>query len=150
MIFIVGLPGSGKTEHVKKINKGNEFIELDDFKGNAILDRGDFTFSSKYCDLINHLKAGKNCIVTDIDFCKKSSRDEAEVVINGWELGVEIEWVFFENNPKQCANNVKERVIRSGKNEDDTLLKIKKYTKEYDIPVGVGFLDVWKSEKKNN
>lgn len=150
LIFIVGLPGSGKTEHVKKINKDNKFIEFDDFKGNAILDKSDFTFSSNYCDLINYLKVGRNCIITDIDFCKKSSRDEAEIVINGWEIGVEIEWIFFENNPEQCSNNVKERVVRTGKNEDDTLLKIKKYTNEYDIPVGVGILDVWNPEKKND
>ena len=56
LIFVVGLPGSGKSEYVKKINKNNKFIILDDFKGNAILDKSDFTFSSRYCDLINYLK----------------------------------------------------------------------------------------------
>ncbi|MFZ2193788.1 MAG: AAA family ATPase [Candidatus Moraniibacteriota bacterium] len=150
LIFIVGLPGSGKTKYVEEINSDNEFEVLDDFKGNAILNKSDFTFSSRYCDLINYLKSNKNCIVTDIDFCKIISREEAEIVINGWELGVEIEWVFFENNPEQCTNNVKERAIRSGKNEDDALLNIKKYTSEYNIPIGIKTLDVWKSEKKND
>ena len=58
-------------------------------------------------------------------------------------MGVEIEWVFFENNPKQCTNNVKERAIRLGKNEDDALSKIKKYTNEYNIPIEVKALSVW-------
>ncbi len=143
LIFVVGLPGSGKSEYVKKINKDNEFIILDDFKGNAILDKSDFTFSSRYCDLINYLKANKNCIVIDIDFCKIISREEAEIVINGWELGVKMEWMFFENNPKQCIANVQKRAIESERNENSALLKIKEYTNKYDIPTGVKVLDVW-------
>jgi predicted kinase len=143
LIFIVGLPGSGKSSYVKKINENNTFIVFDDFKDNAILNRREFTFSSSYCKLMDCLRAGKNCIITDIDFCKTSSREEAELIMTGWKLGIEIEWVFFENNPEQCVENINKRAIELIRNEDSAILKAAEYTKEYNIPRGAKILNVW-------
>jgi RNase adaptor protein for sRNA GlmZ degradation len=141
IILIAGLPGSGKTTHLDCMRQ-NGWTIFDDFKANAYNDSSDFQHSRNYQTLLDALREGQKCAVADIDFCKTSSRDEAEVVLRTQVPDVKLSWLFFANDFHACESNIERRVSRS---LEENLRKLDKYSALYRIPKGAQELPVWKT-----
>lgn len=90
VIGVAGLPGSGKSA-------------LMDYFQNAGYSRYD-DINRDWNENLRRAKTeaqtGKNLVISDTMFCK----DEWRVRLES-ELGTVVQWVFFENNPWQCAKN---------------------------------------------
>lgn len=124
--LLVGLPGSGKT------TVGNFFIEKHNTIGKGIFidDIGVLTQDAKSY-LLNIDKEIDYIIISDVYFCKEKVLQAAKNLIIEIFPNVEVEILYFENNPEKCLYNVKER----GKNGDNRKVEglIKLLSKEYNV-----------------
>jgi adenylate kinase family enzyme len=125
-IFLVGLPGSGKTYMGKQM--GGLF--LDDICWTCGKDR------------LKELFTSQMVIVADPSLCRSENRFFAEKMVKEYHPGCEVEWIYFENNPEKCWNNIQHR--KDGR-------KISKYSlnnmsKRYKIPEGASCVQVWQCE----
>ena len=128
LIVVTGLPGSGKTFHLPRIKKEHDAQFLrDSFKKNAFFHQSAVTSSRHYVDMVCELRAGRNCVISDCEFCKKEVRKELTEVVTYHVPNVEIVWICFENNPEQCCKNV----ISSQREVKGRLPRIDTYTKVY-------------------
>lgn len=124
ILFIVGLPGSGKTELSKKINSqnNNRYKIIDDPKS--------FDQILPFLD--------QDLIISDPAFCLEKNRELAIRKITEENPNVKIDWIFFENDPDQCLINAERR---ENKKVDSY---IKNSTKTYTIPKGSNIIKVWR------
>lgn len=101
VIAVAGLPGSGKSTLLRSYS-AQGFHSFDDFNS----DEG-WTRNSVETRRLSRL--GRNVVLSDIEFCREETRRELERA-----LRVEVEWIFFENNPYFCSLNcVYRRVVES-------------------------------------
>lgn len=128
IVVVIGLPASGKTHYCKELNK---------FFCGVIVDDNEMD-NNKYIirDLI---KDGRDFIYTDVTLCNppvfKSFTDFLSLVDN-----LEVNYVYFENDPVQCLINAK-RPDRLHKKVDNY---IRQASKVYVVPDDVIPLKVWK------
>jgi hypothetical protein len=90
VIVVVGLPGSGKSGLLDELARGGYTLFEDitrDWNGDLPRAR-------------SHAREGRNVAITDLMFCYESWRSRLE-----HELALPVQWIFFENNPWQCAKN---------------------------------------------
>lgn len=88
ILFIVGLPGSGKT----CLSKALYFNCIDDITDKQqLLNLTDLT------------------IVIDPFLCIETNRKQAELFLQENYDSIQIEWLFFENDLIKCLNNCKSR-----------------------------------------
>jgi len=90
VIGIAGLPGSGKSRLMDRLQSGgySRYNDINrDWCGNL----------SK---IQAEVKQGKRVAISDIMFCYESWRRRLER-----ELGMPVQWIFLENNWWQCARN---------------------------------------------
>jgi hypothetical protein len=122
-IFLVGLPGSGKTYMGRQM--GEHF--LDDICRTCGTERLKESFTSE------------TVIVADPSLCRSVNRFFAEKMLQAHHPGCEIEWVFFENNPDKCWANVQAR------NDGRTISKRMIYdlSKQYKMPEDATIIEVW-------
>lgn len=122
-ILICGLPGSGKSTYAfKRASQINDAVVIDDPKTwNAV---------------VVHIDKCEKCIIlTDPYLCIEKYRQEATHRFESH--GYNVEWVFFDNNPRQCQLNALERgskVVRCD---------IVWFSEQYVIPRGVQVLPVF-------
>jgi hypothetical protein len=90
VIGIAGLPGSGKSRLMDKY-QSQGFSRYNDINKN---------WRNNLLKVQAELQQGNNIAISDIVFCKAWQRERLEK-----ELGVKIQWIFFKNNPWQCAQN---------------------------------------------
>ena len=132
ILLIAGLPGSGKTTHLNELQQ-NGWSVFDDFKAGAIDDSPAFNKSCRFVAVVSKLREGKKCAVADIDFCRGTSRTEAENVLLGALPGLEIHWRFFANDEQACGENIRRR----GRDSlEADLVKLREYSRIYEIPAG--------------
>jgi hypothetical protein len=96
VVAIVGLPGSGKTALIQEFSaRGFEcFDDMNrDWERNTV----------RMLDLINQKR---DIACSDIMFCTRFFRRRLKRT-----LRVRLHWIFFENNPWQCAKNSLYRYI---------------------------------------
>jgi adenylate kinase family enzyme len=133
IIFIVGLPGSGKSTLSKKINKDNDgkYRIIDDPKNLDI----------EVLPYIND-----DLIISDPNLCFKKNREEAEKFIKENSPNAKIDWIYFENDPESCLLNSEVRnraLINSLKPKIKVDGFIKNLHKFYTIPPGSNVVKVW-------
>lgn len=135
--IIIGLPGSGKTTYIKNnLSDLSNTMICDDYHKSTPSNSHNFIDSLYYSDLKKALSTNKNIVLSDIAWCKKDRRDlllsEINRIIDELRIDPQIEFIYFENNPTACKNNV----IKRGRNDrvERELGYIDKWSKEYTIP----------------
>jgi hypothetical protein len=118
-IFLVGLPGSGKTFLGNKLSKKLNIPFFDDASMNWTLSqlkeiKGDF-------------------ILADVYLCREKDREAIK------SLG-KCRWIFFENNPEKCMKNVEYRADGRA-----VMGMIRTMSKIYTIPEGIKPRKIWSS-----
>ncbi|MFA5071335.1 MAG: hypothetical protein WC511_03080 [Candidatus Pacearchaeota archaeon] len=118
VIFIVGLPGSGKTFLGKRLQDAfnsagikNLFIDDASTKDQIKIVLGLMKSGETFKDLA--FDNTEFLIITDPMLCHKQAQEVAKESFHG----VTQTWVYFENNPEQCVKNIHgrdERVISPG------------------------------------
>ncbi len=123
-IFVIGLPGSGKTEAFK-----NKETVLDDEE-------------NSYCALVSLMKENKAEIyLLSAEFCDEQVLQSVVKFIEEFDSNSpEFEYVYYENNPTQCIKNVINR--NDGRN---VLADISALSKIYNPPRID--LNVWRLEE---
>ena len=100
-IFVIGLPGCGKTKYIEEFLKTNKNYDVHD------------GYSEKHAcpeQLRYSARVGRNIIVADIGLCfpniiKEAKRSiKAETKIN--KLDYDFEYVYFANDPEKCLKNI--------------------------------------------
>jgi len=134
ILFIVGLPGSGKSTLAKKINKDNDgkYLIIDDPKNFEL-------------DIQPHLD--RDLIITDPQLCFEKNRKKAEERIKSISPDVEIDWIYFENDPESCLINaeVRNRANQiSFKPVKNVKTFIENFSKYYTIPTDATVVEVYK------
>lgn len=104
--FLLGLAGSGKSFHAKKLKRETD-AEI--FEGVAGSHNPGMLLT-----MVQHLRDGKNCIVEEIAYCHPHAREEILKHLHSQVPNVEIEWICFENNLESANWNVRHR-----KNKDN-------------------------------
>jgi len=84
-------------------------------------------------DALAALKEGKSCILVDVFLCMEDKREKAKKILQ--TTGAQVEWIFFENDPKKCLSNVRDRQVADDLREVGG--SIDRFKKIYVVPEGV-------------
>ena len=141
LVFMGGLPGSGKTHYAKHLERLG-WIFIDDFQGGSVDKSPRFRASRHYADLLSHLRDGRRCIVSDIRVIHDEYRRDADTAIRQDLGSVPTELHLFQNDPKQCAQNV--RNARDGRQVEPRLVAIEFWTHHYSAPPSAVLHEVWR------
>lgn len=135
ILFIVGLPGSGKTYLANKINmdNNNKYHIIDDPKN----------FDTDIKPFLN-----QDVIITDPNLCFENDRIKAINKIKRFNEQVKIDWIFFENDPKSCLINSELRNRNSTEFRKVDLF-IKNFSRFYTIPENSNIVEVYKRKKSS-
>lgn len=132
ILFIVGLPGSGKSHLAQKINQEN------DGKYKIIDDPRSFDQILPFVD--------QDLIITDPALCFPQNRELAIKKITEVNPNVKFDWIYFENDPETCLRNSESRnqeLIQKGKAPRKVDSFIRNLHQFYTIPEGSNVLKVW-------
>jgi tRNA uridine 5-carbamoylmethylation protein Kti12 len=117
IVLFVGLPGSGKTYYANKmcdlvIDDISDISQLPSFIGN------------------------KTVGITDVNFCDERILKKAKEILNSrYEVNIEV--IYFANDPEKCRNNVEYR--NDGRNVEGT---IRRFEKIYNPPYAI---NIWQT-----
>lgn len=133
LIIIVGLPGSGKTTHMQQLLEDGEIAAFyDDFQARAIEHDKNPRLSRHFAPLVTDLRRGKSIAASDIRYCMQPelNRFLAAVIDAVPDFAIDIR--YFENDPKKCAVNVRQR----GRENlvDHELGLIAEFSENYRVP----------------
>ena len=131
---VIGLPGSGKSHLVRDLHKKYCAFAVEDYMKDSIKGLPQLTKSQHHNKLMCSLREGRNCVIADIEFCKRCRRDELERIVQDVVPGIKIKWRYFENDPEKCIKNVKHR---NSPNAQEEIEKIGCLSKQYYIPPNV-------------
>jgi len=141
LVFLGGLPGSGKTYYAKQLEQQG-WVFYDDYQSRAAGDSPRFHDSRHYAELVFNLRSGQRCIVSDIRVVHDEYRRGAEAALRKDLRNVPTELHLFMNDPEQCAENIR-------KAGDDRRMKprleaIEFWSKHYSAPRGAVLHAVWR------
>jgi hypothetical protein len=123
--MLVGLPGSGKTTLGEAMAGDDPNITyLDDITVFGGLDELQEAVAFGY----------ENIILSDVFLCRPKDRASAAKWLSKNAAQYEIKWIFFENAPKKCYDNVARRNANGDPRKVGEL--IKELTQVYTIPEG--------------
>lgn len=132
ILFIVGLPGSGKSHLAQKINSdnGGKYRIIDDPRS--------------FDQILPYVN--EDLIITDPALCFPQNRELAIQKISEANPEAKFDWIYFENDPQTCLTNSELRnqeLISKGKAPRKVDSFIKNLHQFYTIPEGSTVLSVW-------
>lgn len=145
MTIVVGLPASGKTKYCKSITAG----VFDDFLG---VPKG----IDGFMRLLAHLRPGCDIVCNDVFLCCPIRREIFEACLRAVRQDVDIDYVFFANDPRICINNAILAYKKSAKTHDDAkrladrIVLIQDLSLDYTIPQGAKVLPVYEAQRAND
>jgi len=131
-IFLVGLPGSGKTTFAKE--RYPDAVILDDFG----------LLKEPLEQLRKLLHVGNHCVVIDPYLCYRENQVRAKKMLAKWHVAAE--WVYFENCPVLCWANVEARAKQGDCRSVAGF--IRQASPSYYIPKGTTALKVYRAPAK--
>lgn len=136
--FLVGLPGSGKTELGKRMLEQDKCATFyDDI---SYQDQSKPTSTDQlFFEALKRAKPSDSFIVADVYLCEKPIRDMAVKTVRTLNPHACIRWIFFENSPEKCIRNVAHR--NDGR---EVIGSIERFSKSYVIPPGP-VREIWQS-----
>ena len=136
LIWIHGLPGSGKTHLMKDLNDGS-FVVLDD--------------TSSISDIKSELEQNNNIILASPyfdNYLNSLFLGETKLRTILKDYNYDVEEVWFENDLQMCIQNLKNRTEHTI-NTKQIIPDMKHFSKDYKIPNGVKTIPVWSNKKEN-
>jgi hypothetical protein len=141
LLVLSGLPGSGKSE----LLRSGKFprvtgLRVHDFHHKAINNSPLPKDSRHFRAVVEALKAGHDCIIADVEFCREVRRNAVVEAIRDEVPEVLVEFHCFRNQPDRCKANVRRRG-RAGVEEE--LRKVDEISSVYEIPANAVEYDVF-------
>nr|WP_279536372.1 AAA family ATPase [Nocardioides ochotonae] len=130
MYVLVGLPGSGKSTFIDGSfhDEQPDVLVFDDYQSNAIANQPDPQWSRNRSPAIEALRAGQSVLISDVNYCRKPALDRVVSLMRDDVPGIDIELMYFANDPSSAEHNVRLR----GRDELQRELKlIEALSKEY-------------------
>ena len=117
VIFIIGLPGSGKSTLIEHY-KSHPFIDYkiyDDWMTWTWDDKGkEFIADVNYEELIETLNQGNSTLISGIEFCNNEFLHKSEYYLKTQYPNLSIKRIYFENTPQKCESNIRYRDKQRG------------------------------------
>ena len=115
VIFLIGLPGSGKTTLINHYLKHPylKFKIYDDWSA-GWYQQLKFDGDLKYPTLVEDIKNNENVIISCITFCKKEYLLESEKILELEFDDIKIERIYWENNLEASIKNINSRDKKRG------------------------------------
>tara|TARA_Y100000389_G_C17293018_1_gene429009 strand:- start:238 stop:768 length:531 start_codon:yes stop_codon:yes gene_type:complete len=112
VIFIIGLPGSGKSTLIEHY-KSHPFIDYKIYDDWMTWTRDDkeneFIADVNYKELLKNIKSGNNVIVSAIRFCSNEFLHKSEYYLKSQFPNLNIKRIYFENDPIKSELNIRYR-----------------------------------------
>ncbi|MGH9382952.1 MAG: hypothetical protein ACRD2N_01470 [Vicinamibacterales bacterium] len=141
VIFVGGLPGSGKTPYLEQL-RDQGYEVFDDFQANARENSPHFERARRCEELIQTLRSGRICVVADMRLICPDYRQEAQRFLEKALGSIALEWRFFENDADQCKLNIASGLRAS----ESRLAKLKEYSRKYSVPSDAVRMPVWREK----
>jgi len=111
IIFVVGLPGSGKNVLTNSLFEGKSKWHHADWGWKFFINedgtlKESFNDDYRFEQLLNQIKQGTNLVIDGGHLCNHRFLLEGEYYLKLNFPGIEIERYYFENNPKGAIANV--------------------------------------------
>jgi GTPase SAR1 family protein len=115
VIFLIGLPASGKTTLIKHYKKHPylNFKIYDDWSS-GWYQQLKFNEYTGYPSLVDDIKKNNNIIISCIDFCNKEYLLQSEMILKLEFDNIEIEKIYWENNLEASIKNIHKRDKKRG------------------------------------
>jgi hypothetical protein len=81
--------------------------------------------------VVAHAWRGGVAMISDVDFCRIPARRDAERWLRLLAPGVDVQWVFFRNDPARCRRNI---LRRDASARREALHRIEDYAAMYRPP----------------
>ena len=114
IIFIIGLPGSGKTHYIHNVlSQGEQLKNFDDWGRKKWGDyfvpnsEGDFAEDDRFEGLIEEIKNPKGkIIISGAHFCDHEFLCKSEYYLNAQFPSLKIRRIYFENSIEKSISNI--------------------------------------------
>jgi hypothetical protein len=128
LIYLVGLCGAGKTRKATRMEREDGFVWIDSVEHQ--LPDGS---KPNYEVLLQHLKAGRNCVAEELQALTSKYRTQIEADLKRQVPGLDVAFWFFEKDIVKATNNVLSRPDDKKRIADHLLINGRIYDC-YDLP----------------
>lgn len=140
IIFVIGLSASGKSTLINEYCQKGYCVYDDMFKYFHYTD-----YDSKYLkQIVSQIKEKRNIVLSDIMLTKKEVVEKFLENLYFLHPHFSTEFIYFENNPKQCLINSSKRVEKQANNHTNEIDLISELSNSYYIPDNIKTIKVFK------